>query len=264
MTSLNFTDSGQSEPAVVFVHGFTCDHSDWDEQVAPLSRHHRCLAVDLPGHGASPQSAPDITVLAQAVVDTIRAAGIGKAVLVGHSMGCRVISAAYTQAPELVSGLVYVDGSLLPQGDRETAMRVMDQHVVAAGWEAFLEKAYEGFFIASTSQAVRDFVNARRPRIDPVFHRRLAVNMAGWDAAQLRETLRTIRVPVLAIQSTMLDEKLRHVAIQPGLETSWTAALREDVPGARLEIVPAGHFTMLEAPARTTALIAGFVEELRV
>jgi pimeloyl-ACP methyl ester carboxylesterase len=266
MTSLNFfTDAGQGEPAIVFVHGFTCDHTDWDEQTAPLSRNHRCVAVDLPGHGASPQSAPDVTALAQAVVETIRTAGISKAVLVGHSMGCRVISAAYRAAPELIGGLIYVDGSMLPPGDPETAMRNMDQHIVSAGWDAFLEKAYEGFFIASSPQAVRNRVCQRRPLIDPVFHRRLAVNLAGWDAGQLRETLRTIRVPVLAIQSTMLDSHLRHVAIQPGLDTLWMKALKEDVPGARLEIVlDSGHFTMLEAPERTTALIASFLEELRL
>src|ERR1700760_4094411 len=45
---------GHGRPPIVFVHGFACAHTDWDEQVAYLAPYHQTIAVDLRGHGASP------------------------------------------------------------------------------------------------------------------------------------------------------------------------------------------------------------------
>jgi pimeloyl-ACP methyl ester carboxylesterase len=44
---------GQGAPALVFVHGWSCDRTYWAGQLEPLSRDYRVVAIDLAGHGES-------------------------------------------------------------------------------------------------------------------------------------------------------------------------------------------------------------------
>ena len=54
--------TGAGRVPVVFVHGITCDHSDWDPQVRALSTSHQTVAVDLRGHGRSPGTAAECSI----------------------------------------------------------------------------------------------------------------------------------------------------------------------------------------------------------
>ena len=64
---IHFTDSGTSTASVVLVHGFTCDHTDWERQIAHLSQNYRVIALDLPGHGQSISSEPSVAALGASV-----------------------------------------------------------------------------------------------------------------------------------------------------------------------------------------------------
>ena len=88
MALLHHVSSGSGDPPIVFVHGFSCAHSDWDAQVAHLSPRHRTVAVDLRGHGNSPGDAMDCSVerngadVAKALALGADAVSIGTAALV--------------------------------------------------------------------------------------------------------------------------------------------------------------------------------------
>jgi pimeloyl-ACP methyl ester carboxylesterase len=76
-------------PSVVFVHGAALDHSVWALQSRYFAWHgFNVLAVDLPGHGRS-EGAPlrSIEAIADWLAALLDAAAIGRATLVGHSMG---------------------------------------------------------------------------------------------------------------------------------------------------------------------------------
>jgi pimeloyl-ACP methyl ester carboxylesterase len=74
--------------------------------------------------------------------------------------------------------------------------------------------------------------------------------------------LRTIGRPVLAIQSTLFDTDLNRVPVRAGVLTPFSRAVLDCAPGARIETIACGHFTMLEAPEQTNALIGAFVDGL--
>jgi len=104
---LNVRVTGAQDPTLIFVHGFACSLEDWDAQVNGLSTQFRCVALDLPGHGSSPApEAATIAALGSAVNVAKKQAGGRTAVLIGHSMGCRVINEAFLQSPAGVAGLV--------------------------------------------------------------------------------------------------------------------------------------------------------------
>lgn len=97
-------------PAVVMVHGAIDDHSVWALQSRSLA-HHGCavLAVDLPGHGRSAGPAlPSVEALADWLVALLGAAGIERALLVGHSMGSLIALEAAARWGERATGLVMV------------------------------------------------------------------------------------------------------------------------------------------------------------
>jgi lipase len=105
---------------VVAVHGITANHRTFAPLAEALPRH-RLLAPDLRGRAAS-RALPGpwgIDRHAEDVARLITASAPGPVVLVGHSMGGFVAAALVRRFPDLVSGLVLVDGGLpfpLPQG----------------------------------------------------------------------------------------------------------------------------------------------------
>ena len=101
------TEGGR--PPIVFVHGFGCGRADWDAQVAYFSPRHQTVAVDLRGHGDSPGSADlcSIERYGADVAEVMRALDLPRAVLVGHSMGCRVVIEAALQAPDRAKRLFW-------------------------------------------------------------------------------------------------------------------------------------------------------------
>src|ERR1700745_2077591 len=124
---------GTNEPTLIFVHGFACSLDDWDQQVAALSPCFRCVALDLPGHGHSAQPvSASIAVMGSAVNQVKERFNAKNAILIGHSMGCGLISEAFKQSPTNVVGLVYVDGSLL-SGDPETAVNRAKEAIDRSG-----------------------------------------------------------------------------------------------------------------------------------
>lgn len=102
-------------PTVVFVHGAEHDHCVWVLQSRYLANHgFGVLAVDLPGHGRS--GGPPLTsvgAMADWIIALLDAAGVGRAVLVGHSMGSLIAIEAAARFPDRVAKVVLV-GTAFP------------------------------------------------------------------------------------------------------------------------------------------------------
>lgn len=112
-------------PCVVFVHGGEHDHSVWVLQSRYLAHHGRAvLALDLPGHGRSAGAALEtIEELADWTLAAMRAAGVSRATIVGHSMGSLVAVECAARAPEQVDRIALL-GTTFP-------MRVSDELLAA-------------------------------------------------------------------------------------------------------------------------------------
>lgn len=107
---------GQGEPAIVFVHCWTCNHSFWNAQIDYFSKRYKVVWLDLAGHGESGSRRQHYTMRAfggdvAAVVDQV---GARKVILVGHSMGGPVAVEAAKQLGDRVIGIVGVDTFYTP------------------------------------------------------------------------------------------------------------------------------------------------------
>jgi pimeloyl-ACP methyl ester carboxylesterase len=100
-------DDRRPRSAIVLIHGFTMDHTFWDQQVEILHQDHLVIAVDQRGHGRSDPAGSDgwgVEVLGrdvEAVVQALVPAGMS-ATAVGHSMGGMALMgwAAVTAEPD--------------------------------------------------------------------------------------------------------------------------------------------------------------------
>src|SRR5947209_13176142 len=101
---LSWDEAGAGDP-IVFVHGLTEDRRSWDGTVRRPADRFRCIRVDLPGHGRSPDAdAYDAASMAGALGEAITDAGADGPLVVGHSLGAVVATMYAAGAP--VRGVV--------------------------------------------------------------------------------------------------------------------------------------------------------------
>jgi pimeloyl-ACP methyl ester carboxylesterase len=94
-------------PGIVFVHGTRLTRAQWMPQLRRLAGSFRCVAVDLPGHGALADEPFTIEAATAVVRDAIEAEiPAGRAILVGLSLGGYVAIDTAEAYPERVAGLV--------------------------------------------------------------------------------------------------------------------------------------------------------------
>lgn len=106
-------DAGPDTPTAVLVHGITASHVSWAGVAAALP-HVRLVAPDLRGRGRSrdlpgPYGMPTHADDVAAALDHL---GVGRATVVGHSMGGFVSLVLADRHPEKVSSLLLVDGGM--------------------------------------------------------------------------------------------------------------------------------------------------------
>jgi len=100
------TAMGDGSP-VVFIHGLGSYIPAWNKNLLPLSKHFRCIAIDLPGYGKSSKSLHPGTMdyYAEVVIKLMDKLGINKFNICGHSMGGVIALKLAIEFPERVDKL---------------------------------------------------------------------------------------------------------------------------------------------------------------
>ena len=231
-------------PVLLLLHGAGGSHLVWPGALRRLART-RVVALDLPGHGRSaPPGRRTIAHYTATVADFIAAVGLSEVVIAGHSMGGAVALTLAVQPPPALRGLV-----LLGVGPQ---MRV-GETLLGGGLSDF--DAAAGFIVEYGFAAAPD--ELRRKTRQAILETGATTTFGDFLACSrfdVRAQLAGIHLPALVIGGT--EDRL--VPPRQG------DALAAGLPHARrAHVAGAGHFIMLERPAETAALIAGFLTELR-
>lgn len=242
------------------MHGFCCSHEDWLLQTNELKKQFEIVACDLRGHGLTPGEPFECSIehFGGDVAALLSSLDLEKSVLIGHSMGCRVVLEAARLAPERVAGIVLIDGSRQGSGEPHAAEAAAKAAIEKNGYRAFAENLFRQMFFAESP--LKEAIVARALRRPDAIGASLWPQMARWDAAEGDAALKAVRCPLLAIQSTTRDPvTLKRAMLGKGESSPWLDLVRQHVPRARIEVLPGiGHFTMIEAPAEVNRLIRDF------
>ena len=256
---MHFVRAGRGAPALVFVHGFACTHEDWQAQLAHFQRTHEVIACDLRGHGKTPGRPHECSIehYGGDVAALVNNLELARCVLIGHSMGCRVVLEAARLTPDKIAGIVLVDGSRNATRDPEGAEAAARATIEKLGYAPFAEMLFRQMFFEPSAQA--DAIVARAVKTSAQVGPALWPHITRWDAGQMDAAFAALRAPVLAIQSTTRNAELKRAPLTAGDTSPWIDYLRSR--GAKVEIVPdTGHFTQLEAPETVNRLIADFIK----
>jgi pimeloyl-ACP methyl ester carboxylesterase len=244
----------------VFVHGFLCSHADWKFQLEEFKKKHEVVACDLRGHGKTPGRPHEVSIehFGGDVAALINNLELKNPVLVGHSMGCRVVLEAARLIPDRIAGIVLVDGSRFGTGDPAAAEAAARAQIEQAGYARWAEELFRQMFFQSTPATER--LVARAVRQSAEIGGALWPRSARWDAGTLEPALAAVRAPVLVIQTTTRDAQTgKRGPMQPGQTSPYLELLKRKLPAVRIEVLPGlGHFPQLEAPDQVNRLIAEF------
>ena len=110
---------GEGRP-VVLLHGLASTCRIWDFVAPILACDFAVIAVDQRGHGDSgkPDHGYDFASVGRDVAALLEGRGIERPVLVGHSWGADVALELAVTRPELLQGLVFVDGGTIDASAR--------------------------------------------------------------------------------------------------------------------------------------------------
>jgi pimeloyl-ACP methyl ester carboxylesterase len=263
-----------SGPVVVLVAGFPQNVHAWRHVIPLLARDRHVVAVDLPGQGDSekPLDGYDTWTAAERLHDLLAELGHDRYLLVGHDIGSWVSFPFAHRYPELLSGVVFIDGNIAGLSLPETVPVGPDgwrswhflfnavpdlPEALLAGRERVL---IEWFF----SQKTHSWRETFTPEDITEYERTLAApggvrGILGYyravkENAERNKELRKapIEVPVLAIggefgSSPTLAEDLRDVGA--------------DVDG--VTISGTGHYIPEEKPAELVEQLTRFADRLR-
>lgn len=261
MAPIHHVVAGAGAPPIVFVHGFACGHADWQAQVDHFSARYTTVGVDLPGHGATPAGtgAHSIESCASEVAALLEALSLPPAVLVGHSLGCRVVLDAALRVPERTAAVVLVDGSRFPA----EATRAFEARFAAGEYLVLVRGLFEQMFTPRSDPGMAAAIVERALALPEAVGQQLLLSLVRYDVEKLEETLARTNKPLLVLQTTFVNEARQRASMRAGQTTPYLDFVRAKVPGARVEVIPGvGHFPQLDAPAGTNRLLESFIATL--
>lgn len=260
---VRYLERAGAEPAILLIHGLPGTAEDF-EDVTPLIRGHRTIAIDRPGYGFSSGGYFPFDRQLQAVSELIEKLHLGRPVLVGHSYG-GTISLGYAERhPGAVRGLVLVDAAAGNCPRHDTALtRAQARFIQAVELPVVAQIADVTFSqLVRTASAEPAESEAFSPApVNPRHrHRVLAINLkhgnleayagevlhANKEIDGVNAGLAGLRVPVVVIQGE--QDKL----VKPECGKSIAAS----VLGAQLWMVPGGHMAPYTHPAAVAAAVA--------
>ncbi|MBR5411007.1 MAG: alpha/beta hydrolase [Clostridia bacterium] len=239
----NYFDLGEkSDYAVVMLHGWASNIELFRPSATLVSSKYRVLAMDLPGHGETPEPPTDWHVddYADFVSHFLTHFGVKKVIFLGHSYGGRVIIklASRSDLPFEIDKIILVDSAgVRPEKSKE---QMKKEKVMGMGKKLLTHtpgilNKLQGMVGSADYQAASPLM------------RKVLVNSVNEDLTPLLPEIK---------QSTLLIWGTRDTAT-PITDAEKMEALIPDAGLARME--GCGHFSFLDNPALYNAILSSFL-----
>ncbi|TSA26504.1 MAG: alpha/beta hydrolase [Ignavibacteriales bacterium] len=239
---------GEGEPSLVFIHGWSCNKSYWDEQVKTFSPKYKVVTIDLAGHGESGQNRKDFTPksFSADIAAVVNKLNLKKVIMIGHSMGGADIIEAAALLKGRVIGLIGAD-----------TFQDLTQTMSKEQAEQFLKPFRENFtqaasgFVKSMFAATSDTILVKKVVKDissasPEIAINTLLNIFTYNAVP---SLKKINLPIISINN---DRYVIQVKENSKYVKSFKVKIMKGI----------GHFIMLEDPTKFNQLLQESIDEL--
>ena len=239
-TSVEHSSTKDDKTTLLFVHGWSCNRTHWNEQITAFSDRFPVIAIDLAGHGDSSVGRTNYLIpsFARDVEAVLNSEQVERAVLIGHSMGGMVIAHTAWLLAERVVGLVGADTFKFVRDDPKTGKQAEQADRIAGDYETAIESIISNMFADSTSDELRRRISVGMVSVP----RQVAVGaMRGMaNDIALFDLIVGLEIPKFTINATG----------RPMDESSASEA------GIQVRFLPTmGHFVMNEDPVGFNQLL---------
>lgn len=248
------TRRGSGQP-LVLVHGFCEDTRIWETTAPQLATFCEVVCVDLPGFGKTPltenKNPETIEDMADRLAFTLRAEGLEKSIVIGHSLGGYITLALAERHPELLSGFGLFHSTAYADTEEKQQNRLKQVDFVKNnGVLPFVEVLIPGLFAKSQphdEQLAQSLAIAKECSPQGIINALLAMRLRR----ERLDVLQKANVPVLVIAGA-------EDALIPAEVSSYQASLVERCLFTLFE--KSGHMGQLEESIKSVETIKQFVE----
>jgi pimeloyl-ACP methyl ester carboxylesterase len=246
---IHYDVAGLGSPALVFIHGWSCDRSYWERQMEAFQSNHLVVALDLAGHGDSghERAVWSMEAFGKDVASVVEKLDLNEVVLIGHSMGGSVMLEAGRILTERVVALIAVDTffdveTILSQEQTEQFLQPF-----RLDFRTTTRNYVTGFmFTPSTDASLKEAIATDMSLAPPEVATESLAHLVRYDTpSALQET----DVPIHCINSDKY--------------TTRVATARQYAPSFDVSVLPgASHFLMMENPEAFNRLLGQAIDKL--
>jgi pimeloyl-ACP methyl ester carboxylesterase len=261
---VNVLDTGGTGPPLLFVHGWSSNWQIFLLNIAVFMKTHRCLALDLPGFGASEMPAESISIhgYARTVDAMCDALGVECVSVVGNSMGGFIGAELALSFDTRVDRLVLVSAAGLSTEHLAQTPAVVLARLVTAGVP--YTRRFESYVVRRPRlrRAAMQWVVRYPEKLSVPLSQELVLSFGkpGFVPAlkalleySYRDRLAAIEIPVLIVWGR------NDLLVPVGDAERYRRLIGENT---RVEILDdTGHAPMIERPSRFNELLREFVAE---
>jgi pimeloyl-ACP methyl ester carboxylesterase len=255
----HFTEAGAGPP-LLLLHGLGASGFSWRHNLAPLGRHFRVLAPDLPPHGRSPAPLSgdySLKALTSGVIGFLDRRGLSRVAVAGNSLGGSLALLLARDYPERIAALVLLAPAAaltrLPWIFYPLRLPVLGRLMAPLLGPWIIPPALHLIYHRReliTPEVVAGYARPFRELPRRLALARLCRQLTIWPLPQVELLLNHLRQPVTLIWG----EQDR---ILPGAQAHW---LKARLPEAGLHHLPrVGHAPQEEAPVAVNKIIIDFL-----
>ena len=243
---LYYLEKGTGTKSYIFIHGTGANHQQLTPEFEYFSKLGRAVSIDLRGHGKSDKPLENYSLeqFANDISWICSKLNLRKVILIGASMGGNVSIEFAAEYPDLVSGLILLDSSLIYPPKFLSVLNSYSKKLNSSDYkECIIEIATNSCLETDRCKLLVQKMLLKTPQH---VWQSCVSNMLKWDKAKVKKQIAKIKVPILYIEA---HNRIADLKAFKNLSLNLTTA----------KVVGSGHLLSLEVPEQVNPMIERFV-----